>query len=120
MCGLLAAKYYAINIIQRMLLFFPNCNIILNISDILLAVDLRKGKAYEGDEENTFTNLVWDLLQVYIIKCHTNSSTPTTTAAIFEIRTQINRVLKILPNCQLANICNASPQISQALQHTTI
>ena len=54
--------------------FFPNCNIILNISDILLAVDLRKGKAYEGDEENTFTNLVWDLLQVYIIKCHTNSS----------------------------------------------
>ena len=28
MCGLLAAKYYAINIIQQMPLLFPNGNII--------------------------------------------------------------------------------------------
>ena len=28
MCGLLAAKYYAIDVIQRMPLFFPNGNII--------------------------------------------------------------------------------------------
>ena len=96
--------------------FFHHSNIDLDISDILLSIDINKGKAYDEDEGNLFTNLVWDLLQVYIIKCHSKVTTPTASVALFEIREHINRILKILPNCKLSTFLKASPLLLQALK----
>ena len=100
--------------------FFPNKSIIFDINDILLAIDTKKNNAYKEDKGNTFTNLVWNLFQVYIIKCHTTATTPLPHIAITEIKSQINRVLKILPKSQLARVCETSPVLKQIFQDSTI
>ena len=96
--------------------FFQHSNIDFDIGDILLSVDRNKGRAYDEDDGNLFTNLVWDLHLVYIIKCHTKVTTPISSVALFEIRAHINRILKILPTCKLSTFLKASPSLIQALK----
>ena len=98
--------------------FFYNTNTDFDISDILLAVNTKKNQPFKEDKGNVFTNLVWNLFQVYIIKCHTTATTPIPHIAITEIKSQINRVLKILPKSKLAIACETSHSLKQALQDT--
>ena len=107
-----------INCIHRT--FFLNTNTTFDINDILLAVDTKKNYVFKEDKGNIFTNLIWNLFQVYIIKCHTTATTPLPHIAIIEIKSQINRVLKILPKSPLARVCETSPILKQTLQDPTI
>ena len=93
--------------------FFPNTHTNFDISDILLAV--KKQQAFKEDRGNVLTNLIWNLFQVYIIKCHTTATTPVSHIAIIKIRSQINRVLKILPKSKLALACKTSPLLRQII-----
>ena len=94
---------------------FHNTNTNLSIGDILLSMDNRKQNI--NDKDSGFTNLVWDLFQVYIIKRRTDEKTPIAPIALFEIRAQINRILKILPHSNLAKIITSSPTTLQTLQN---
>ena len=96
-------------------IFFHNTNTNLSIGDILLSMDNKKQNI--NDKDNRFTNLVWDLFQVYIIKCRTEEKTPIASIALFEIRAQINRILKILPHSNLAKIITSSHTTLQTLQN---
>ena len=99
-------------------IFFHNTNTNLSIGDILLSMDNKKQNI--NDKDNRFTNLVWDLFQVYIIKCRTEEKTPIASIALFEIRAQINRILKILPHSNLAKIITSSHTTLQTLQNENI
>ena len=99
--------------------FFHNTNTCFDIGDILLAFNPKKQNPYKEDRGNVFTNLVWNLFQVYIIKCHTTDTTPIPHIAIFEIRSQINRILKILPKSKLTNVVRDSPQLQDTIRDKT-
>ena len=98
--------------------FFHNSNTTFSASDILLSIDNKKPNFFKDDEGNLLTNLIWNLFQTYVIKCHNEEKTPIAPRAIFEIRAQINRILKILPHSQLAKIITSSSIIQQTLQNT--
>ena len=82
--------------------FFPSITTKFNISEVLISVTKDKHELYHGQEGQKLASTIWDLLQVYIIKCHTAEKTPTSVTAIFEIRSQLNRVLKILPKSRMS------------------
>ena len=92
--------------------FFPNKIIPFSISEILVSVNSDTHALYQGQTGQELASLIWDLLQTYIINCHTAESTPITATAIFEIRSQLNRVLKILPKSKVACFINSNLELS--------
>ena len=95
--------------------FFPNLKSSFSIGEILLSVDTTKHHLYTGKIGKRIASLIWDIFQVYILKCRQNETTPISTTAIFEIKTQINRILKILPKSKLSLMYNASQNLKQTL-----
>ena len=92
--------------------FFPNKRTPFSISEVLVAVNSDMHNLYRGQIGHELASLIWDLLQTYIIKCHTAVSTPISATAIFEIRAQLNRVLKILPKSKITCLINSTPQLN--------
>ena len=79
--------------------FFPNQTKSFNISDILLSIT--------SDKHNLF--------QVYILKCRVSQTTPISTMAIFEIKSQLNKILKILPKRKISIFIKTFPELQYIL-----
>ena len=56
--------------------FSPNKRTPLSISEVLVAVNSDTHNLYKGQIGHELASLIWDLLQTYILKCHTVVSTP--------------------------------------------
>ena len=97
--------------------FFPNITTPFGIEDILTAVTMDKHNLYNGEYGQKLASTIWDLLQVYIVKCHSSETTPVPVVAIFEIRSQLNRILKILPYSGLAIFITRSETLLNIIQN---
>ena len=91
--------------------FFPNLGTHLNITDILLSITTDKHKLYRGHIGQELASLIWDYFQVYIVRCRATQVTPISISAIHEIKSQLNRILKILPKSKLAIYIKSSPEL---------
>ena len=91
--------------------FFPNPTIPFDIADILVSIISDKHHLYKGSIGQELASLIWNYFQVYIMKCRTAQTTPISTIVIHEIKSQVNRVLKILPKSKLATFIKASPEL---------
>ena len=98
--------------------FFPNETNSLNISDILVSINSDKHKQYKGPVGHELASLVWDYFQVYVLQCRIAQKTPVSTSAIFEIRSQLNRILKLMPKSKLAIFINSSPDLQSMIQES--
>ena len=94
--------------------FFPNETNSLNISDILVSINSDKHKLYKGPVGQELASLIWDYFQV--LQCRIAQKTPVSTSAIFEIRSQLNRILKLMPKSKLAIFINSSPDLKFMLK----
>ena len=90
---------------------YPNTKIAFDIADILVSIISDKHHLYKGSIGQELASLIWNYFQVYIIKCRTAQTTPISTIVIHEIKSQVNRVLKILPKSKLATFIKASPEL---------
>ena len=97
--------------------FFPNIPSPFNIEDILMAVTSDKHELYKGHEGHKLASTIWDIFQTYVIKCHSSEKTPVSVEAIFEIRSQLNQVLKILPKSKLSLLINDSKELLNIINH---
>ena len=97
--------------------FFPNLRNPLNVNDILLSVTSDKHKLYKGHIGQELASLIWDYFQVYLLQCRIAQRTPISITAIFEIRSQLNRILKILPNSKLSIFIKRSQYLQNILTH---
>ena len=98
--------------------FFPNETNSLNISDILVSINSDKHKQYKGPVGHELASLVWDYFQVYVLQCRIAQKTPVSTSAIFEIRSQLNRILKVMPKSKLAIFINSSPDLQSMIKES--
>ena len=97
--------------------FFPDIPSPFNIEDILTAVTNDKHNLYKGQEGQKLASTIWDIFQTYIIKCHSSETTPVPVAAIFEIRSQLNRILKILPKSRLSLFIKSSEKLLNTINY---
>ena len=95
--------------------FFPNISAPFNISDILLSTDSDKHKFYKGTVGHELASLIWDFFQVYLIQCRQAQITPISNTAIIKIRSELNRILKLLPKSKLTTFIRASPELLHIL-----
>ena len=95
--------------------FFPNLTISFSIADVLISTITNKHNLFKGSIGQELASLIWDLTQVYVLQCRISQTTPISTAAIHEIKSQINRILKILPKSKLATFIKASPELQDLL-----
>ena len=93
--------------------FFPNCNEIFYNRDILLAIIEDKHHYYTGKIGQCLASLVWDFFLKYVMTCRSNNRTPVPEICLHEIKSQINRILKILPRSEVTNFIHTSPSLSQ-------
>ena len=100
--------------------FFTNLTHDFNISEILISINTDKHNLYKGPIGQELASLIWDYFQVYIVQCHTAQTTPTSTPAIFQIKSQLNRILKILPKSKLSIFINSSPDLQLILADNTL
>ena len=91
--------------------FFPNLTLTFSITDILVSTNSDKHKLYKGPVGQQLVSLIWDYFQVYILQCRIAHKTPVPTSAISEIRSQINRILKLLPKSKIAFFIKSSPEL---------
>ena len=96
--------------------FFPNPTNPFNTSDILLSTNSDKHTLYRGPIGQELASLIWDYFQVYIVQCRVAQTTPISSTAIYEIRSQLNRILKLLPKSKLASFIKASPGLHYMFQ----
>ena len=95
--------------------FFPSPTISFNIADILVSTISDKHTLFKGSIGQDLASLIWDFTQVYVLQCRIAHTTPIFTAACHEIKSQINRLLKILPKSKLATFIKASPELQDIL-----
>ena len=95
--------------------FFPNEASSLDISDILVSINSDKHTLYKGPVGQELASIIWDYFQVYVLQCRVAQKTPVTISAIFEIRSQLNRILKLLPKSKLAMFIKSSPGLQYIL-----
>ena len=95
--------------------FFPNLTTPFDISDILLSINSNKHTLYRGPTGQELASLIWDYFQVYIIQCRVAKITPISVSAINEIKSQLIRILKILPKSKIAIFIKASPGLQGLL-----
>ena len=96
--------------------FFPNIETPFSIVDIVTAVTSDKHELYKGPDGQKLASTIWDMVQAYIIKCHSSDTTPTPIAAIFEVRSQLNRILKILPKSRLSIFMKCSRPLLDSIK----
>ena len=96
-------------------IFFPNKTLPFSISDILVSTNSDKHKLYRGPVGQELASLIWDCFQVYILQCRVAHKTPIPTSAIFEIRSQLNRILKLMPKSKIALFIRSSPELTNIL-----
>ena len=96
--------------------FFPNIINTFKIAEILISTNTDKHSLYKGVVGQELANLVWSYFQIYIIQCRTAHKTPVATTAIFEIKEQLNRILKILPNSKISTFIRSSEALSQIIK----
>ena len=77
--------------------FYPQNNIILSVGDILLATVENVHPNFTGKTGQHLSSLIWDFYLRYILSCRIKGKTPTSINCIHEIKSQLNRILKILP-----------------------
>ena len=68
-----------------------------SVGDILLATVDNVHPIYTGKTGQLLSSLIWDFYLRYISSCRIKGKTPTSINCIHEIKSQINRILKILP-----------------------
>ena len=91
--------------------FFPKINTQFQQSDIILATITNKHPMYEGNIGQRLVAIIWDTFLVYILKCRNNSQTPIAAICIHEICSQLNKILKILPQSSVARHIKAQPHL---------
>ena len=91
--------------------FFPNMHKHFHIGDIILATISDMHNLYEGIFGQQLAAIIWDNFLHYVLKCRSTDKTPIAAICIHQIRSQLNRVLKILPKSQLAQYIKARPQL---------
>ena len=82
--------------------FFPNMRGHYYLRDIILATTTNKHILYEGNYGQQLASVIWDIFLSYILKCRNAGKTPVATICLHEIRSQLNRILKILPKSNIA------------------
>ena len=95
--------------------FFPNMRGHFLLREIILATTTDKHFLYEGKYGQQVASIIWDIFLQYIMKCRSNAKTPVAAICIHEIRSQLNKVLKILPNSQVSKQIEAQPQLRALL-----
>ena len=91
--------------------FFPNTNCHFFLRDIILATTTTSHPLYEGTTGRQLMAIIWDIFLYYVMKCRSLSKTPTAPICLHEIRSQLNRILKILPNSKISHHMRSTPQI---------
>ena len=91
--------------------FFPRQASPFTISDILLSTNTNIHFLYKGLIGQEVSSLIWNFFQVYILQCRTGQKTPICTSAIFEIKSQLQRILNLLPKSKLATFIKTSPEL---------
>ena len=81
--------------------FFPENKSTFYIRDILLAITEEKHQLYTGRVGQHLASLIWDFFLNYIVKTRNKNGTPIASICVHEIKSQINRVLKILPHTEI-------------------
>ena len=92
--------------------FFPNIKGHYYLRDIILATITNKHPLYEGKDGQQLASVIWDIFLSYIMKCRNAGKTPVVTICLHEIRSQLNRILKILPNSNIASHIKKHHQLS--------
>ena len=82
--------------------FFPNITNHFVLRDIILATISNKHHFYEGNVGRQLASVIWDTFLCYIMKCRNTAKTPIAAICLHEIRSQLNRILKILPNGRIS------------------
>ena len=95
--------------------FFPNMKGHFYLRDIILATITNKHSLYEGIDGQLLASVIWDIFLSYIMKCRNAGKTPVAAICIHEIRSQLNRILKILPNSNISRHIENHPQIVNTL-----
>ena len=88
--------------------FFPHIAVTFTIQDILLSTITDKHPLFTGKTGQLLASLIWDFFLKYIITCRNNEKTPIPAICVHEIRSQINRILKILPQSDVSKYILAS------------
>ena len=91
--------------------FFPNAYCRFFLRDIILATTTTCHPLYECTTGRQLMAVIWDIFLYYIIKCRSLSKTPTAPICLHEMHSQLNRILKILPNSKISHHIRSTPQI---------
>ena len=100
--------------------FFPNIYNQFQQRDIILATITNNHPLYEGKIGQQLASIIWDTFLVYILKSRNNAQTPVATICLHEIRSQLNKVLKILPHSLVALYIKARPQLQTLINQKEI
>ena len=98
--------------------FFPNLKEHFYLRDIILATVTNKHSLYDGKCGQQLAAIIWDIFLAYVMKCRSTSKTPIAAICIHEIRSQLNRILKILPNSHIAKYIKNIPYLQTLLLST--
>ena len=82
--------------------FFPNIYNQFQQRDIILATITNNHPLYEGADGQQLAALIWDTFLCYVMKCRNAGKTPVAAICLHEIRSQLNGILKILPNRKIS------------------
>ena len=103
-------------IVHLITTLFPDITTNFTISDIPISTNKDKHILYKGPTGIELTNLIWNLFQVYILQCRNTNVTPIATIAISEIRSQISRIVKLLPSSKVATLIKTSHELQHIFQ----
>ena len=95
--------------------FFPNTNDHFFLRDIILATTTTTHPLYEGTPGRQLMAVIWDTFLCYVMKCRSVSKTPIAAICLHEIRSQLNRILKILPNSKISHHIRSTAQIQNII-----
>ena len=96
--------------------FFPDITTAFTATDILLSVIKDKHRLYKGTIGNDLTNIIWNLFQAYILQCRNTNVTPIANIAISEIRSQISRIISLLPRSKIAQFIKTSNELEHIFE----
>ena len=91
--------------------FFPNTTNHFFLREIILATTTNTHPLYEGTTGRQLMAIIWDTFLCYVMKCRSRSKTPIAAICLHEIRSQLNRILKILPKSKIAHHIKSTDQI---------
>ena len=103
--------FVATIITEICLAFFPSLKNHFHLRDIILATITDKHSLYEGKSGQQIASIIWDTFLAYVMKCRSKNKTPIPTVCIHKIKSQLNRILKILPKSLVALHINSRPQL---------